>query len=381
MMIMVNKMSIKFIAIDVETPNRFNNRISSIGITTITDRGEVSTQEILVNPECDFDERNISLTGITPEMVETAPTFADVWNDISPLFNGAIVVAHNAQFDLCVLRKTLSAYNIMAPQIPYICTLEVSQKHLPALENHKLPTLCDYYLLPLEHHHSGSDSEACARILIQMIIDGIDVSRYIHYYDLGEPIEECGHSFRHRNESENTRALNEMNEILRDISDDGVLTEDEINYLIDWMNDNQALRGNYPYDRVFHKLSEVLQDGIITIEEQNELIQLFQTMINPVDAVECPCSVISIEGKNICLSGEFDYGSIDTVASMLEGKGALIQKGVTQKTNMLIVGGQGSSAWSSGNYGTKIKKALELQAKGIDVLIIREADLFNAIEV
>ena len=371
----------KYIAFDVETPNCLNNRISSIGITTIFDSGEIETHEILVNPECDFDERNISLTGITPEMVKTAPVFSEVWNDISHVFDGAIIVAHNAQFDLCVLRKTLLAYNILAPQIPYVCTLQMSKDHLPSIENHKLSTLCNYYMLPLEHHHSGSDSYACARLFIQMISEGADIKKYISIYDLAEPVVECGHNYRNRKESKCTRALNEMHDILRDISCDGVLTQDEISDLIDWMNENQSLQGNFPYDRVFNKLSEVLQDGIITVEEQNELIHLFQTMSNPVDAVECHCATINIEGKNICLSGEFDYGSKDAVASMLEEKGALIQKGITKKTNILIVGGQGSSAWSSGNYGTKIKKALELQAKGIDILIIREADFFDAVEV
>ena len=58
-----------------------------------------------------------------------------------------------------------------------------------------------------------------------------------------------------------------------------------------------------------------------------------------------------------------------------------MQKSITKKTNILVVGGQGSSAWSSGTYGTKIKKALELQSKGIEIQIIREAEFFGAIEV
>ena len=47
---MVNKMNIRFLALDVETPNCLNNRISSIGITTITDRGEVNTQRRIAFP-------------------------------------------------------------------------------------------------------------------------------------------------------------------------------------------------------------------------------------------------------------------------------------------------------------------------------------------
>lgn len=50
-------------------------------------------------------------------------------------------------------------------------------------------------------------------------------------------------------------------------------------------------------------------------------------------------------------------------------------KGVSKKCDYVIVGGQGSEAWTTKNYGTKVKKALDLQAKGDDIIIAREADL------
>jgi hypothetical protein len=48
-------------------------------------------------------------------------------------------------------------------------------------------------------------------------------------------------------------------------------------------------------------------------------------------------------------------------------------------THYLIVGGQGSSMWCADNYGTKVKKALELQAKGVTIEIIRESDFYTAL--
>ena len=373
-------MGIKYVAFDVETPNGMNNRICSIGITTIDENGRYETEEMLVNPECEFDDFNVRLTGITPKRVENAPIFPKKKKKIKPLFSDAIIVAHNAQFDLCVLQKTLAAYDLPAISTNFLCTMRMSRAALPGIENYKLPTLCSCFDIPLEHHNAGSDSQACASILLRLLSSGVNVDSFISHYDLAAFCADERPHKRHQALSKETQALNEMSGILKGISCDGVLTVEEINYLISWMNANISLKGNYPYDRIYNKLAEVLEDGVITEQEHDELVQLFQTATNPVELTACSCDCLNLEGKNICLSGEFDYGSKDDVSTVLIDKGAVMQNGVTKKTHILVVGGQGSSAWSSGNYGSKIKKALELQAKGIDILIIREADFFKAIE-
>ena len=374
-------MSIKYIAFDVETPNHLNDRVSSLGVSIIDDDGCIQTKEYIVNPECYFDPFNISLTGITPEMVENAPTFPEVWAEIEPLFTCNTLVAHNALFDLGVLQKTLTAYDLSTPVFEYLCTLRITRRVLPELDNHKLSTICSFFGIPLNHHHAGSDSEACARILVCLENAGIYFSAHSHFFDCSELQQKRESHHRHRQTSERAAAINELNSILTAISCDGILAEEEIAFLVKWMNDNAYLRGNYPYDRVYDKLEEVLEDGIITPKEQDELLCLFKSVYDPVQTADCSCTSLDLFGKCICLSGEFECGSKDSVSALLENQGATIQTSVTKKTDILVVGGHGSSAWSQGNYGTKIKKALELQAKGVEILIIREDDFFKAIEV
>ena len=374
-------MSTQFVAFDVETPNRYNNRISAIGVSVINDDGSIYTKEYLVNPECEFESINISLTGITPAMVENAPLFPAVWEMIEPLFKNHTLVAHNALFDLCVLHKTLSSYNLSIPKLHYLCTMKIAQSTLPQMENYKLSTLSAQLGIPLNHHNAGSDSAACAYVLKALVEAGVDVMSYESTFDGDTYSQNKGGSSGRNRLSDSTHALNELNEAVKAISCDDILTEEEIAFLVSWMNHNANLKGNYPYDRIYDKLAEVLEDGVITPNEYDELLRLFKTADNPVEENACECTSIELSGKSICLSGEFDYGSKESVATLLIEKGASIQSSVTRKTSILVVGGQGSSAWSSGNYGSKIKKALELQSKGIEIMIIREADLFAAIGV
>jgi NAD-dependent DNA ligase len=79
------------------------------------------------------------------------------------------------------------------------------------------------------------------------------------------------------------------------------------------------------------------------------------------------------------LTGEFDYGSKSDVSAFLMSHGAYIHKDVVQKTDILVVGGQGSDNWSSVNYGNKVKKALEMQRKGNGIQLLREADFFTTL--
>ena len=169
----------QFTVFDVETPNRMNNRMSAIGITIIEDRQIEKEFYTLVNPETHFDPFNTMLTGISEESVRNAPSFPEVWEKIEPYMSGGLLVAHNAQFDMGVLKKCLLAYEIeWKPCAHYICTVQMGRRLLPGI-SHKLNDLCDYYGIPLDHHKADSDSRACAQILLRYLQSGADIRPFI----------------------------------------------------------------------------------------------------------------------------------------------------------------------------------------------------------
>ena len=169
----------RFIAFDVETPNRRNDRMSAIGITVIED-GVISRQyDSLIDPETHFDYFNVKLTGISEKSVRNAPKFPELWAQIRPLMESGLIVAHNAVFDMGVLKKCLQDYGITwKPYVHYICTVQMGRRLLPGM-SHSLNVLCDHYGISLDHHQAGSDSRACAEILLRYLESGADVRPYI----------------------------------------------------------------------------------------------------------------------------------------------------------------------------------------------------------
>nr|WP_312692847.1 BRCT domain-containing protein [Caproiciproducens sp.] len=106
------------------------------------------------------------------------------------------------------------------------------------------------------------------------------------------------------------------------------------------------------------------------------MLLLFEQITDPV-ANSCSCDCFDISGKAFCLTGEFEFGDRSSVEATLYQKGGIPVSSVTRKTDCVIVGSKGSDAWSNGNYGTKLKKALELQAKGLPIQIVKEQDICN----
>lgn len=172
----------RFVAFDVETPNRANDRMSTIGVAVIEDGAIVKEFYSLVNPETRFDYFNTQLTGISAETVKNAPTFPQLWTELEPLLSSGLLVAHNAVFDLGVLKKCLADYEIAwKPYVRYLCTVQMGRRILPKM-SHKLNVLCDYYSIALDHHQAASDSRACAEILLRYIQGGADLSQHIRTY-------------------------------------------------------------------------------------------------------------------------------------------------------------------------------------------------------
>lgn len=175
----------RYVVFDVETPNRYNNRISAIGISVIEDGEIVDSYFSYVDPETFFDSFNTELTGIDEDVVAGAPTFPELWGQIEPIMSSGILVAHNAVFDLGVLRKCLQDYSITwKPYAKYCCTVQMGRRLLPGI-SHRLNSMCDYYCIELDHHQADSDSRACAEILLRYFEAGADERDFIRTYRLG----------------------------------------------------------------------------------------------------------------------------------------------------------------------------------------------------
>lgn len=185
-----------FVAFDVETPNRLNNSICSIGVVVADEFGNIiSKKHCLVNPNCGFDPLSVGIHGITKGMVKNSPTFDELWHaELRDLFENSVLVAHNAPFDLTVLDKTLSQNHIVPHDLRYICTLEGSRRFLPHLPDFHLPTVCKELGVRLDEHHNAlADAEACFGLLISLQEMGCDFSLINRYSHIDYPITTTAH--------------------------------------------------------------------------------------------------------------------------------------------------------------------------------------------
>lgn len=158
-----------FVAMDFETANGQRDSACSIALTVVRNDQIVDQFYTLIKPETYFSARNSQIHGIYAEDVAQAPKFNQVWPHIASFFTPQkLVVAHNATFDIGVLRSTLQHYDIPEPHYLALDTLTTSRRLYPQFENHKLNTLCTNLEIPLENHHNAlADSIACAKILIK----------------------------------------------------------------------------------------------------------------------------------------------------------------------------------------------------------------------
>jgi len=158
-----------FIAIDFETANSNRGSACEIGIAKVIDFEIVDKRAYLIKPkENYFDWYNTQLHGINEETVENEPEFDEIYEEISDDFMTFPIVAHNAAFDISVLRNTLDQYNLDYPETTYSCTYQMAREHLPKLFSLRLDAVCNHYDIPLVHHRALPDAIACAELAIKI---------------------------------------------------------------------------------------------------------------------------------------------------------------------------------------------------------------------
>ncbi len=157
-----------FLAIDFETANRYPNSACSVGLVRVSDGKVAAKKTFLIKPPYEYFEfthiHNISLSD-----VQKKPTFKELWPKIEKFFTDVdFVVAHNVGFDRRVLENCCSTYGIAAPDVEYRCTVRLSRSVLK-IKPANLANVCRELFIPLDHHEAGSDAEACARIMLEVL--------------------------------------------------------------------------------------------------------------------------------------------------------------------------------------------------------------------
>lgn len=154
-----------FTAIDFETANGNRNSACSLGLVRVEDGKIIQRKEWLVSPpEMYFHPINVSIHGITQKDVWDKPEFNYIWEEVEGYLHGNLVIAHNASFDISVLKACLETYRIHKPDFNFFCTVQISRNVWPNLENHRLNTLANKFNIPLNHHNALEDTLACAKI-------------------------------------------------------------------------------------------------------------------------------------------------------------------------------------------------------------------------
>lgn len=362
---------------DVETANSQRASICSIGVLRYEDGQIVFEKEFLINPEVQFDFFNTRIHGIKASDVENEPTFPQVWKEIKEYFDNTILVAHNAKsMDLCALYKTLEKYGLSIVNNQYICTLELAKeifKNDDSVQSYKLNVLSNKYHIKLENHHRAlDDTRACFELLRkfeELYPQKVVPQQYAYINNTKS--SHCCSNFMDKLFSDKTKVMQKLQKIVMEIIDDREISDDEVRELKAWLEEHKELKGYYPFDKIFEVVEDTLLDGVMDQDEQLILLEILDAFINP----KTEKKELDFTNKNVCLSGDFNFGSKKQVEDYLCSKGAIIAKSVTGKLDILILGEAGSAAWKYGNYGSKYEKACQLNEKGKNIAIVKESNV------
>lgn len=156
-----------YVAIDFETANRGRASACSLAAVTVENGQIVKMAYSLIRPPVlQFDYWNTRIHGLTTKDVADKPTFVELWPRIRPHLENKVVIAHNAVFDIGVLRSMLDEYGLAHPQFQYVCTMDIARRVWTDVENYKLSTLADRFAIKFTHHNALHDARTCAMIVL-----------------------------------------------------------------------------------------------------------------------------------------------------------------------------------------------------------------------
>lgn len=158
-----------FVAIDFETANSARGSACAVGVAVVAGGQVVAEGATLIDPEMEFDGYCSAVNGLDEAAVKGAPTLPQVWPALTELLDGQLVVAHNASFDMAVMRNAGARYGVTTgPTFEVLCTYRTAKAAWPALPSYSLGFVAPLCGIEFDHHEAGQDARAAARVAVAL---------------------------------------------------------------------------------------------------------------------------------------------------------------------------------------------------------------------
>lgn len=157
--------------VDIETTgtNAGFHGITEVAIFIHDGERVVDSWQSLINPQSEIPPFIQQMTGITNEMVATAPLFEDVAAEIYQLLHPHIFVAHNAGFDYGFIKAHL-AYCGFDFHVKKLCTVRLSRKVFPGMQSYSLGKLCNSLGIVINDRHRAAGDALATAELFRLIV-------------------------------------------------------------------------------------------------------------------------------------------------------------------------------------------------------------------
>ena len=164
---------VPFAVVDVETTGGrawSGHRMLEIAIVEVKGGAIVDEYETLLNPGTRVPPVITGLTGITNQMIDGAPHFDHVAEDVARRLEGRAFVAHNVTFDWGFVASELVRANVDVPKVPRLCTVRMVRRLVPELRHRNLDVVTRHFGVDIHaRHRAHGDALATARVLLRLL--------------------------------------------------------------------------------------------------------------------------------------------------------------------------------------------------------------------